>query len=125
VRAAAADAIGRSGNIKGVALLVYSLEAHGGGPRSYIYAANQLSFIQDFDVEVAQTAFIADPQVGVLQDGAVLDVKVASSEWYSTRVERHAIGRALHALTGADLGEDAKAWRAWMKDNRAKLLASR
>src|SRR6185295_73746 len=36
---------------------------------------NQLSFIEDFDVEVAQTASIADPIVGVIQDGLVLDVQ--------------------------------------------------
>src|SRR5688572_10463318 len=125
VRAAAAEAIGRTGNIRGVAVLVYSLEAHGGGQRSYIYAANQLSFIQDFDVEVAQTAFIADPQVGVLQDGAVLDVKVVATEWYSTRVERHAIVDALRTLSGADIGDDPKAWRAWMKANREKFVAAR
>jgi type II secretory pathway component GspD/PulD (secretin) len=42
--------------------------------RANITLINQLSFIQDFDVEVAQTAFIADPIVGVIQDGLVLDV---------------------------------------------------
>ena len=125
VRAAAAEGIGRTGNLRGVAILVYSLEAHGGGPRAYIYAANQLSFIQDFDVEVAQTAFIADPQVGVLQDGASLDVKVVGTEWYATRIERHAIVDALARLTGKDLGDDPKAWRAWMKENRERLVAAR
>ena len=43
--------------------------------RANITLVNQLSFIQDFDVEVAQTAFIADPIVGVIQDGVVLDVQ--------------------------------------------------
>ena len=43
--------------------------------RANITIINQLSFIQDFDVEVAQTAFIADPIVGVIQDGVVLDVQ--------------------------------------------------
>ena len=36
--------------------------------RANITLINQLSFIEDFDVEVAQTAFIADPIVGVIQD---------------------------------------------------------
>ncbi|MCA9317932.1 MAG: hypothetical protein KDB73_20775, partial [Planctomycetes bacterium] len=31
--------------------------------------------IQDFDVEVAQTSFIADPIVGIIQDGLTLDVR--------------------------------------------------
>jgi type II secretory pathway component GspD/PulD (secretin) len=43
--------------------------------RANITLINQVSFIQDFDVEVAQTAFIADPIVGVIQDGLVLDVQ--------------------------------------------------
>lgn len=43
--------------------------------RANITLINQLTFIQDFDVEVAQTAFIADPIVGVIQDGLVLDVQ--------------------------------------------------
>jgi type II secretory pathway component GspD/PulD (secretin) len=42
--------------------------------RANITLIDQVSFIQDFDVEVAQTAFIADPIVGVIQDGVVLDV---------------------------------------------------
>ncbi len=120
-RAAAAEGMGRVGNIRGVAILVYSLEAHGGGPRTYIYTANQLSFVQDFDVEVAQTAFIADPQIGILQDGIVLDVRVVSSEWYSTQVERTAIMGALHELTGAAPGNDAASWKKWMQENRDKL----
>jgi type II secretory pathway component GspD/PulD (secretin) len=43
--------------------------------RANITLVNQLSFIQDFDVEVAQTAFIADPIVGIVQDGLTLDVR--------------------------------------------------
>ena len=123
-RAAAAEAIGRSGDLRGIQYLVYAIEAHGGGPRAHIYGANQLTFVQDFDVEVAQTAFIADPQVGLIQDGFALDVKVVSSELYQTRVERHAIVGALKRLSGADLGDDAAAWRNWARENREKLVAS-
>jgi type II secretory pathway component GspD/PulD (secretin) len=43
--------------------------------RANITLINQLTFIQDFDVEVAQTAFIADPIIGIIQDGVVLDVQ--------------------------------------------------
>ena len=51
-----AEAMGRIGDVRGVSYLVYAIEAHGGGPRAHIYTANQLTFIQDFDVEVAQSA---------------------------------------------------------------------
>lgn len=125
LHAAAAEGIGRIGDVRGVRYLAYAIEGHGGGPRAHIYVASQLSFIQDFDVEVAQTAFIADPMVGILQEGASLDVQVVSNEWYATRIERHAVVGALRRLTGADIGDDPKAWKAWMRDNREKLIAAR
>lgn len=43
--------------------------------RANLTVVNQLSYIQDFDVEVAQTSFIADPIVGIVQDGLALDVR--------------------------------------------------
>jgi type II secretory pathway component GspD/PulD (secretin) len=36
---------------------------------------NQTAYVRDFDVEVAQASFIADPKVDVIQDGIVLDVQ--------------------------------------------------
>lgn len=43
--------------------------------RANVAVINQTSYIRDFDVEVAQAAFIADPKVDVIQDGIVLDVR--------------------------------------------------
>src|SRR5262249_22631113 len=43
--------------------------------RAYLTVVNQTSYIADFDVEVAQAAFIADPQINVIPDGVVLDVR--------------------------------------------------
>ena len=37
--------------------------------RANLTVVNQLSYIQDFDVEVAQTSFIADPIVDVVKSG--------------------------------------------------------
>lgn len=42
--------------------------------RGHVAVINQTSYVRDFDVEVAQAAFIADPKVDVIQDGLVLDV---------------------------------------------------
>ncbi|MHC4922488.1 MAG: HEAT repeat domain-containing protein [Planctomycetota bacterium] len=126
VRAAAAQAIGLNGDLRGVEILVYRIEGHGGGPRAYFYSANQLSFIQDFDVEVAQTAFIADPIVGVLQEGVVLDVKVVSSEWYATAIERRAIYGSLRRLAGdPEIDDTPSAWRRWVNENRKTLAAKK
>ncbi len=43
--------------------------------RGFITVLNQVTYIQDFNVEVAQAAIIGDPEVGVINDGIVLDVR--------------------------------------------------
>jgi len=43
--------------------------------RSNIAVMNQVAYVQDFDVEIAQAASIADPILNVVQDGVVLDVR--------------------------------------------------
>ncbi len=43
--------------------------------RANMAVINQTSYLRDFDVEVAQASFIADPKVDVIQDGVVLDVR--------------------------------------------------
>ena len=43
--------------------------------RAYVQVINQRAYIQDFDVEVAQFQAVADPQINVLLEGVVLDVR--------------------------------------------------
>jgi len=43
--------------------------------RSTLTVANQVSYVGDFDVEIAQAAAIADPIVRVARDGVFLDVR--------------------------------------------------
>jgi len=43
--------------------------------RAFVTVINQKAYIQDFDVEVAQFQAVADPQVNVLHEGVVLDVR--------------------------------------------------
>jgi hypothetical protein len=43
--------------------------------RSNLSVMNQLAYVQDFDVEIAQGASIADPVISIVQDGVVLDVR--------------------------------------------------
>ncbi|MDZ4772318.1 MAG: hypothetical protein SGI72_04210 [Planctomycetota bacterium] len=43
--------------------------------RAYVTVINQRAYIQDFDVEVAQFQAVADPQINVLNEGVVLDVR--------------------------------------------------
>jgi hypothetical protein len=127
VRMNAARAIARAGDVRGVKYLVYRFEARGGGaPRAYNMTANQLTFIQDFDVEVASTAFIADPIPGIIQEGTVLDVQVVATQQTTHLVEREVIHRALQHLTGAtDVPNETGAWARWFRDNEVDLTARR
>lgn len=43
--------------------------------RANLSVLNQVTYVKDFDVEIAQAASIADPIVDVIQDGVVLDVR--------------------------------------------------
>ncbi|PIE22844.1 MAG: hypothetical protein CSA62_10370 [Planctomycetota bacterium] len=43
--------------------------------RANLTVTNQFTYIKDFNVEIAQNAAIADPEVGIIRDGVVLDVR--------------------------------------------------
>ncbi len=43
--------------------------------RAFVTVVNQVSYVQGYDVDVATAAFIADPNIGVVQEGIVLDVR--------------------------------------------------
>ncbi len=43
--------------------------------RSNLTVLNQLAYVQDYDVEIAQAASIADPIIAVVEDGVILDVR--------------------------------------------------
>jgi len=100
------------GNPYVVKALVMTLSAAGRqSPGSYAFFGRQITVVMDFDVEVALGAAIADPQVSVLTEGAVLAVRVLGASVTT------AVRGALQQLTGADPGPGAEDWRAWMKQN--------
>lgn len=43
--------------------------------RSNLTVMNQVAYVQDYDVEIAQGASIADPVISVVEDGVILDVR--------------------------------------------------
>lgn len=43
--------------------------------RANLTVLNQVAYVADFDIEIAQGASIADPIIDVVQDGAILDVR--------------------------------------------------
>jgi type II secretory pathway component GspD/PulD (secretin)/tetratricopeptide (TPR) repeat protein len=50
-------------------LLIHNAE------RSTLAVTNQFAYVSGYGVEIAQAASIADPQISVIQDGAILDVR--------------------------------------------------
>jgi hypothetical protein len=116
-RVHAIEALGALGDPAGAAFVLHRWHATSGDfPRVHITQVNQVSYIQDFDVEVASTSFIADPIVGTLQDGFVLDVKVLGAEHGFSTLERVAARRMLTAIAGRDHGPRLEAWRRWWRD---------
>jgi hypothetical protein len=122
VRMNAAQAIAETQIPIGVRYLVYRYEAHGGSTQRVYYTnIKQVSFIQDFDVEVAQTAFIADPVVGTIQEGLVLDVQVIATSAVGEFVEREVVHMALRKMTGAtEVKNQPGAWAAWWKEHKSE-----
>jgi general secretion pathway protein D len=58
------------------------------GQRAHINVLNHISYVKDFEVEIAQGSVIADPIVAVLRDGPTLDVRpVVSSDKRFVTVE--------------------------------------
>jgi len=96
-----------------------SLQSGGGGraPHTYIFNGRQRAYVQDFDVEVAQNASIADPIINVLTEGSVLDVAVIGVTEYQVAGERAAVRGALTKLTGANPGETTTAWQRWWEEH--------
>jgi len=49
------------------------------GQRANIIAQDHISYLADFEVEIAQGAVVADPVIRVLRDGTILDVRPVAS----------------------------------------------
>lgn len=91
--------------------------ASAGAVRGNVAFLNQQSYIRDFEVEVAQASFIADPKVAVLQDGAVLDATVHAVVTHRTEIV-DAYRKAITHLAGNDPGRDAGEWSSWWSSRR-------
>ncbi len=125
-RQRAAEALVGLGDELAYPYLITKWEGRSGDfPQVYIALARQLSYIQDFDVEVASTSFIADPIVGVLQDATVLGVKIHATEQIEHLAAIRTYRSSLEALGGTRRGSGVKAWRRWWNENEKRLLKKR
>jgi hypothetical protein len=131
VRNNAIQALGNAGYPAAVEPLMSRLSAvvsapQSGGtyapPRSNIFVGRQIAYVQDFDVEVAQFAAVADPQVNVLTEGSVLDVRVIGVSVHSVAIESRAIRTSLAQLTGENPGNYARSWLEWWEQNRGEWV---
>lgn len=128
VRIRTAEALANLGHKDAVKPLVIagpnagkSLAAADEGVRAHVAFLNQQAYIRDFDVEVAQAAFIADPQIGILQSGVVLDVTVQGVFEVSRIVK--AYRGALQRLAGSDPGPKPAEWATWLGSIAEQLYA--
>ncbi len=107
----AARSLAMLGDVRAVGYLIKRIVSHGSSSGAYFAHETEQAYIRDFDVEVAQTSFIADPIIGTIQEGAVQDVKVLDVTIEQTIVEKILIGsfnRLAHA--SAKSVDDVKAW---------------
>jgi hypothetical protein len=128
IRSNAIEALGVMRFPAAVAPLVSRLAslsaAQGGGswraPAQHIFVGKQVAYIQDFDVEVAQFAAVADPQINTLIEGSVLDVRVIGVTETTVAVESRRIRQALGQISGASPGESNRAWLDWWERNKGE-----
>lgn len=125
VRGNAAEALGELGGAASVEWLITRAMTSGGpGGRVNFFAGSQVTYISDFDVEIAQAAQIGDPIVQTIREGVSLDCRVMSVREEFTVAERRVVYMSLRRATGKDFGEDATAWKSWFdKDGRKELTA--
>lgn len=129
VRVRTAEAFGALGDAAAIKPLVIAgpnagkaLASADNGVRAHVAFLQQQAYIRDFDVEVASASFIADPKIGVLQSGTVLDVTVHGVTQEQVRIVR-AYRSALGRLAGSDPGARPTDWATWLQRLRERQAA--
>ncbi|TAJ24794.1 MAG: HEAT repeat domain-containing protein [Planctomycetota bacterium] len=90
-----------------------------------LYVGRQVAYIRDYDVQIAQSASIADPIIDVMHEAVQLDAKVLGVTEMKVSVSVSSrICRALAKLTAQPLGDDPAAWLAWWSANGAAWKAA-
>jgi HEAT repeat protein len=127
VRGHAAEALGTIGGASAVEWLITRCSSSGGpGGRANLFVGTQVTYVSDFDVEIAQAAQIGDPIVQTIREGVMLDTRIINVREEFTIVERREVFRNLTRITGKEFGEDARAWRDWYEtEGRKQMTAAR
>ena len=114
----AAHALASLGDPRAIHVLVRRI-SHGGSPRAVVEFGTQVSYVSDYDVEVAQLSNIANPVIGVVQEGVVLDVKIHDVSIDETYVQTVLVD-AFNALAGAQV-KDMKGMLDWYRQRATTL----
>jgi hypothetical protein len=123
-RIQAARALAQLDDLRGVDVILRRVSIGiGASPRANIFVGRQQSYIQDFDVEIAQAAAIGDPIVQSIRDGVILDYKVLGGSGEAWVIERRAYAEALARLTGRDFGGDFEAYARYAEEMRLPKVA--
>lgn len=115
----AAEALALIGDQRAAGYIVKRLRSHGSSTRNYVSFMTQVSYVRDYDVEIAQASNIANPDVATISEGVILDVKVLDAAYTKTWVEPLLV-KAFNDLSGQRL-RSADEVRAWYAENRERL----
>lgn len=122
LRTAALDALEDLRDPRAIGTLIATLKrasTNSGVTRNNVSFTKQVSYVSDFDAEIAQASVIAQPIVSVLQEGVVLDVAVAGVSGRGLNLdERARVVRVLGLLSGQTFGDDLAKWEAWYQGSR-------
>jgi hypothetical protein len=129
VRSNAAEALGTMGYKAAVEPLALRLNAiakqgtsgHPGGTRSTLIVTLETAYVQDYDVEIATGASIADPIIQTVTSGVVFDVRAQAQR--TVVVEWRAVVSSMRKLTEADPGKRPEKWIKWWEQNGDKWKA--
>ena len=88
------------------------------GTRASYFLGLQTAYVQDYDVEIAQAASIADPIVAVQSSGVIFDVR--SAVQISREVELLTLVKTLQKLTGVRENRTPESWRKWWNKNQGE-----
>ncbi len=115
----AAEALALLGDERAAGYIVKRMRSHGSSTRNFVSFLNQVSYVRDYDVEIAQASNIANPDVATINEGVILDVKVLDASYTSTWIEPLLV-RAFGQVVGESF-RSAGEVRAWYDRNGAKL----
>jgi hypothetical protein len=90
----AAGALADIGDPRALGYIVKRMTSHGSSARAFVSFISQVSYVRDYDVEIAQASNIANPDVAIIQDGVVLDVRVIDAGYTKTWIEPILVGAA-------------------------------